>query len=149
MAIDPGTDLLSDALVAADPQRAGAAAARLANLAGAEAASVPAFETVLAPAPQAAATAAPDLSSAWAAAQTQPAPRSSSRQNPYEQFETVMLKSLFELMLPEHADAVFGTGFAGGVWKSMYAQSLAEATGHGKLGHLARSFEAHAKRAKS
>jgi hypothetical protein len=149
MAIDPGTDLLSDALLAADPQRAGAAAARLANLAAADVSGVPAFETMLAAAPRASGTAAPQLTAALATTQGQPAPRSSPRQNPYEQFETVMLKSLFELMLPEHADAVFGSGFAGGMWKSMFAQALAEGAGHGKLGPLARSLEAHARRAKS
>jgi len=60
--------------------------------------------------------------------------------NPYEQFEVTVLKSLFEMMLPEKADSVFGAGFAGEVWKSMVAQSLAEVAGKAGIAGIARGL---------
>ncbi len=60
-----------------------------------------------------------------------------------------MLKSLFEFMLPEKAASVFGSGFAGEVCRSMFAQSLAQAASHGKAGGIARYLEAREFRAKS
>ena len=148
MAINPGSDILSDALIAANPQRAEAAAGRLAALAAADGSDLPPFDAVLAAEPQAAQAVAAKLPVTALGVENQ-ALRSGKRDNPYEQFEAVMLKSFFELMLPEHADSVFGSGFAGGVWKSMFAQSLAQAAGHGKITRLARDLEANAKRTKS
>ncbi|MGB8737886.1 MAG: flagellar biosynthesis protein FlgJ [Rhodomicrobium sp.] len=151
MAINPGSDLLSDALLAADPQRAQAAAERLASLA-ANGDSAPPFDTALlsqpAPAQPAFAQAAPQLAAAAAGIDNQAAVPG-KRGNPYEQFEVAMLKSFFEMMLPQKADSVFGTGFAGEVWKSMFAQSLANATSHAKITRVARDLEERARRAKS
>ncbi len=69
--------------------------------------------------------------------------------NPYEQFEAVMLKSFFEAMLPVSANSVFGSGLAGDIWKSMFAQSLGTAVAHTKSVGVARELEARARRTKS
>ncbi len=161
MAINPGSDLLSDALLAAEPQRAQAAAERLANLA-ANGDSAPPFDTALLSQPALAQTAlepaalaqtalvqaAPQLA-VTAAGISNRAAAPGKRENPYEQFEVAMLKSFFEMMLPEKANSVFGTGFAGEVWKSMFAQSLANATSHAKITRVAHDLEESAGRAKS
>ncbi len=146
MAINPGSDLLSDALLAAEPQRANAAAERLASLA-ANGDTAPPFDAALLPQP-ALAQAAPELALTAAGINNQGA-MSGKRNNPYEQFEAAMLKSFFEMMLPEKADSVFGTGFAGEVWKSMFAQSLANATSHAKITSIAHDLEQRARRSKS
>jgi peptidoglycan hydrolase FlgJ len=138
MAINPGGDLLNDALLAAEPQRAKAAEERLARLAaegGIE--SIP-FDSLLAsPAP---AENAP-LTSFMPPRMGNSGLFSVKQGNAYRQFEVTVLKTMFEEMLPQKASAVYGAGFAGSVWKSMLAQSMAEVAGEaGGIG-LARAFE--------
>jgi peptidoglycan hydrolase FlgJ len=153
MAINPGSDLLSDALLAADPQRAQAAAERLAKLsANPEAATEfdaafgaqPALtqETSL-PVPGPATVQVPGV------ATESHSTSQGKRGNPYEQFEAAMLKSFFEMMLPGNADSVYGTGFAGEVWKSMFAQALAASVANKKITRIADDLEQRARRAKS
>jgi len=43
----------------------------------------------------------------------------------YEAFEAMTLKTVVETMLPSNSEAVFGKGFAGGVWKSLMAEQVA------------------------
>ena len=69
--------------------------------------------------------------------------------NPYQQFEATMLKSFFETMLPKKANAVFGSGLAGDVWKSMLAKSLGTAVSRTKSIGIARELETRARRTKS
>ncbi len=147
MAINPGSDLLNDALMAAEPQRAKSAAERLASLAVSGDSAAPAFEDALAaePAvPQAVASKSPVTVSIGSQATVVRKPAS-----PYQQFEAAMLKSFFEAMLPSNANSVFGSGFAGEVWKSMFAQSLATSVSHTKSIGIARELEARARRTKS
>ena len=147
MAINPGADLLTDALAAADPQRAKAAEERLARLAAQDAAqdapAAPDFQEVLA---------SGNLSAKVPAALTPgllQTAHASRRGNPYEQFEVTVLKSLFELMLPAKANSVFGAGFAGEVWRSMLADSLAGIAGRAGVAGIARSIEARRQNGKS
>ncbi|MFM9849238.1 MAG: rod-binding protein [Hyphomicrobiaceae bacterium] len=42
------------------------------------------------------------------------------------QFESFILQSFIETMLPKNAESVFGKGTAGGVWKSILAEKLAD-----------------------
>lgn len=142
MAINPGSDLLSDALLAANPQRAQAAAERLQKLA-ADPEPAPAFEAALWSQPVPAREPSKLQLPAMAAG------HAGKTDNPYKQFEAAMLKSFFEMMLPEKADSVFGTGFAGEVWKSMFAQELAASTANAKITHVAHDLEQRARRAKS
>ncbi len=138
MAINPGADLLTDALAAADPQRAKAAEERLARLAQdtQDTSDTPGFQEVLAS--QNSSFQGPGALSSTLLGAVHPAKRGS----PYEQFEVTVLKSLFELMLPAKATSVFGSGFAGEVWKSMLAKSLAGVAGQAGIAGIARSIEA-------
>ncbi len=145
MAINPGTDLLSDALAAADPQRAKAAEERLARLAAQDStepeAALQQFEEVMA----SSSLRAPGPS----AAALYGTGHSAKKGDPYEQFEVTVLKSLFELMLPAKANHVYGSGFAGEVWRSMLAESLAGVAGQAGAVGIARSLEARKQNGKS
>ena len=44
---------------------------------------------------------------------------------PFQQFEAFVLQSFIENMLPEDNEAVYGNGLAGGMWKSMMAEQIA------------------------
>jgi len=44
--------------------------------------------------------------------------------DPYVEFEAFVLQSFVEAMLPKNAESVFGSGTAGGFWKSMLAEKL-------------------------
>lgn len=44
----------------------------------------------------------------------------------FRQFESFVLQSFIETMLPQNAESVFGSGTAGSVWKSMLAEKLAD-----------------------
>ena len=138
MAINPGADLLTDALAAADPQRAKAAEERLARLAQEtqDDAGAPEFQDVLAS--ENSSLKAPGAFPAALLATVHPAKSG----NPYERFEATVLKTLFEMMLPAKAPSVFGSGFAGEVWKSMLADSLANVAGHAGVAGIARTLEA-------
>jgi peptidoglycan hydrolase FlgJ len=154
MAINPGSDLLSDALLAADPQRAKAASERLSALAagkgeGADAAAAvaSAFESTLGEGTEAAQLSL--LKGPLSVTIGSQASVVVKPQNPYEQFEAAMLKTFFEAMLPAKADAVFGTGLAGEVWKSMFAESIAKSVARSKSIGIARDLEERARRSKS
>jgi hypothetical protein len=145
MAINPGTDLLSDALIAAEPQRTKAAEERLAQMASQGDSAGAGFEEALA-SPSSAA--APSKLFAGPGGLEIGAIHPVKSGNPYQQFEVTVLKSLFELMLPEKANSVFGSGFAGNVWRSMLAQSLADVAGHtGGIG-IARDLQARRQKSK-
>jgi len=138
MTINPGADLLTDALAAADPQRAKAAEERLARLSTQDAEGIPAeaeFQSVLA-------SGNLSLKGPLASAALLQTVHPAKRGNPYQQFEVTVLKSLFELMLPAKATSVFGSGFAGEVWRSMLADSLAGVAGQAGTAGIARSLEA-------
>ncbi len=145
MAINPGSDLLSDALAAAEPLRAAAAAERLAKLSAPDEAAPPAFDAVLV------AESLPQLASSHPAVLAKPESYTikTARQDPYDQFEVTMLKSLFELMLPEKADAVFGSGLAGGVWKSMFAQALATEAGRKHITGISHALKVRSQQGKA
>src|SRR5271166_4517525 len=106
MAINPGSDLLADALIAADPQKAKAAAEKLAAEAAQDGAGVASFEGVLSAVPPAGLGHMPGQTAVLSHA-----PVSAKSGDPYERFEAVMLQSMFESMLPEKASSVFGSGF--------------------------------------
>jgi hypothetical protein len=139
MAINPGSDLLSDALAAAEPQRAKAAEERLARLAAQDVqdgSDLQPFQDILT-SESASLTRSATLAGAPAGGL-----RPAKRGSPYEQFEVSVLTSLFELMLPQKAVSVFGSGLAGSVWRTMLAQSLGEVAGHAGVAGIARNLEA-------
>ena len=70
----------------------------------------------------------------------------------YQEFEAMVLSSFVETMLPQNADATFGTGTAGQIWRSMLAQQIAtQMAAAGGIGIAAqlRSSEATAGHAPS
>lgn len=69
--------------------------------------------------------------------------------DPYRLFEATMLKSFFDMMLPHGAKNVYGSGFAGEVWKSMLAEALGTEVSKGKGVGIARKIEEKARRTKS
>lgn len=44
----------------------------------------------------------------------------------YTQFEAVLLQNMVEAMMPTDSQAMFGSGTAGSIWKSMLAEKVAE-----------------------
>jgi flagellar protein FlgJ len=147
MARNPGSDLLSDALLAAEPQQARAAAEKLAKLAASDSAVAAAFEDALAGEP--AVTPSAGLRGPLSVSIGSQGLHGGKPANPYEQFEATMLKSFFETMLPSKANAIFGSGLAGDVWKSMFAEALANAVSRTKSVGVAKELEARARRPKS
>jgi Rod binding protein len=51
---------------------------------------------------------------------------SSKSGDAFRQFESFVLQSFIETMLPKNAESVFGKGTAGAIWKSMLAEKLAD-----------------------
>jgi hypothetical protein len=52
--------------------------------------------------------------------------RASTSKQVYQQFEALVLQNLFELMMPQDTEGVFGKGTAGEMWKSMLAQQIGQ-----------------------
>jgi Rod binding domain-containing protein len=50
---------------------------------------------------------------------------SDKKSDVYVQFEALLVQNMIESMLPKDAEAVFGSGTAGEVWKSMLAEKIA------------------------
>ncbi len=147
MAINPGSDLLSEALLAAEPKQAKAAAERLAKLAPGDGSAAAAFHEVMAAeaaSPQFAPSKVPLSVTVRSQATVIPKPT-----HPYQLFEAAMLKSFFEMMLPTKAKAVYGSGLAGDCWRSMLAEALGTAASQGQGIGVARELEARARRTKS
>ena len=105
MAVSLPTDIIMDVARAADPDRVQAARDRLSSYAS-QAPAATSFAATL------------DASPAGTA-------RASAPAGPFQQFEAFVLQSFLENMLPEDNEAVVGNGLAGGMWKSMMAEQLA------------------------
>ena len=106
MTISPVGDIVSDVLQAADPQAAEAARARLA--AGAAKGQGFAVGDMPAVSP----TPAPRLEAA-------------GDKKPFRRFEAMVLQNFIETMLPRQADAAYGGGMAGDMWRGLLAEKLA------------------------
>lgn len=66
-----------------------------------------------------------------------PAPAGTQLDAP-RKFEAYLIQTVFEQLLPREGDA-FGSGFAGGVWRSMMAERLANVVAaHGGFGLAAK-----------
>jgi peptidoglycan hydrolase FlgJ len=120
VAINPPSDIMLGSMLAADPDKYQAAAARLRRLA----------------------LAAPPAAAAPASRQAAPLPASPAPRpgagDAFAQLEAFVLKTFIESMLPANAETAFGKGTAGEIWKSMLAEQLAnEMARSGQVG-LAR-----------
>ncbi len=119
MSINPPLDIVLDVVKAADPARYKAAVERLTRISTAAGAG---FDSLI---PATAATpAAPDDPTTMATAtpgKTQP----SDAARAYRGFEAMTLATFIESAMPDDSAAVFGSGTAGNVWKSMLAEQIA------------------------
>lgn len=133
MAISPLSDIVLDVAKAADPASYSAAAGRLQRLAGTAAAVPPmpgpdipvqesfaeALGSVTSPRPVAPHTPF-DPALALVRMQNQDALADS----PFQKYESFVLSSFVETMLPKDSEVLFGSGTAGEIWKSMLAEGL-------------------------
>jgi hypothetical protein len=54
-----------------------------------------------------------------------PAADGSAKPDVYVQFEALLLQNMVEAMMPQDSESMFGSGTAGGMWKSMLAEKVA------------------------
>jgi hypothetical protein len=124
VSINPPTDIILDVARAADPIKSLAVTERLARLAGVAPLSNPGFAQALGGLGPSSA----DLLSQLEFSSAPPAPANApldARGKAYKGLEELVLRNLVETMLPKDAEAVFGAGTAGDIWKSMLADQLA------------------------
>ena len=149
MAIDPTSDLILDVIRAGDPERAAAAASRLAAIANASGAASGDFGAELGKtaSPASASLTAEAVADAGGArgrlaataSQSDPATKAKV------EFEAMLLNSFVGQMLPKDCQAVFGQGMAGEMWKSMLADQVSrQIAKSGVLGIGDRLFATHA-----
>jgi peptidoglycan hydrolase FlgJ len=138
MTIAPGSDIVLDALMAADPAKSRAAAETLSQMRPSRPGD---FDTAVAGVDgtqQASPTAAVRVSQEAAAAQAllaqRPPPRIDATASggaaippAYRKFEAFVLQTFIESMLPRGSAVNFGKGVAGDVWRSMLAEQLGTA----------------------
>lgn len=121
MAVTLSSDLVLDVMRNADPARRSAAVAKL-DAAGQGAAQEVAFQGVVdALEPKPATFSGPSLSLPFAAG------RNAAKESgtPYQGFERMVLRNLFETLLPDSESGAFGSGPSAGVWRSMAADQMA------------------------
>lgn len=120
MAVTLSSDLVMDVMRNADPARRNVAVAKL-QAAGGSAPREAAFEDVVeALEPREAVPVQPlalSFSSGQAAAK--------NTDTVYKGFERVVLRNLFETLLPESDSGAFGGGPSAGIWRSMAADQMA------------------------
>jgi peptidoglycan hydrolase FlgJ len=51
---------------------------------------------------------------------------SGKKADAYVQFEAMLMQNMIEAMMPKNSEAIFGSGTAGEVWKSMLAEKIAD-----------------------
>jgi peptidoglycan hydrolase FlgJ len=131
MAIAPPTDIVLDALMAADPLKSKAVAEQLSQLRPSRAGD---FDTAMTDpaAPTTAATPqpapAPAASMPRATARIDTAAVGRANIPPaFRKFEAFVLQTFIEAMLPHGSAVNFGKGVAGDVWRSMMAEQLGTA----------------------
>lgn len=143
MAVTLSSDLVADVIRAADPARRTAALARLKSLGSSGtdfAAAVDATGTANAPNPAHAEPAGPHPSLGKLA-------NAAEGTSTYQGFERMVLRNLFETLLPNEESGAFGGGPSAGIWRSMAADQLAGVYaakgGVGIAGMLASARDVH------
>ena len=140
MAISPVSDLILDVARAADPQKAGAATRILSDGAAPGGAATPAefSATLRQSAPVDIGRYAYNNSGATLTPAMTPARKAAVG------LESMLLKSMFDEMLPKDAPDVYGSGVAGDVWRSMMSEKIADQVAKsGALGLADRLFATH------
>ena len=139
MTIAPGSDIVLDALMAADPAKSRAAAEKLSQMRPSRAGD---FDTAIdgvdgtqQSSPTAVAGAvSQEAAAARALLAQRPPPRIDTAASggaaippAYRKFEAFVLQTFIESMLPRGSAVNFGKGVAGDVWRSMLAEQLGTA----------------------
>ncbi len=136
MAIAPPSDIVLDVARAADPACYRQAVDELSRLRA----------TTAAANGTAAASGTSGASNAGATGAGNAAPPGRRRLDAFGQFESFILQSFLQSMLPTGATNVYGRGMAGSVWRSMLAEQLGnQLAGSGQIGiaqHLSASVAA-------
>ena len=129
MAFDFGSDILVDAMKAADPQLAAEARLKLQKLSAAS---------------NAASADAPKFSAEVSAANRRTSVKESPEQV-LQKFESVVLSTFVQAMMPKEASSVYGEGLSGDMWKAQMAEKIGEQLAkNGGLGiadRLLKSYE--------
>lgn len=139
MAVTLSSDLIVDVMRSADPARRNAAVARL-QAAGESSRNEAAFADVVnqlgAP---------PDSPGGPALSLTFSSVRAAAekKEGPYQGFERMVLRNLFETLLPDDGSGAFGSGPSAGVWRSMAADQMAGVYAQSGGVGIARMLEAH------
>ena len=107
MAVSLVTDIVMDVIKAAEPSSAQAAHAKLVQMSGAAKSSEP--------------------FSAHVGANVLSQPHQSADAEAYRKFESLVLGSFIQTMLPDDTQSVYGGGLSGDMWKSILAQHLGDA----------------------
>ena len=110
MAFDFGSDILVDAMRAANPQQAADARLKLQQLASSQAAAAPD---------------APKFSAEISAGSRRTAVQDSPREV-LQKFESVVLSTFVQAMMPKEASSVYGEGLSGDMWKAQMAEKIGE-----------------------
>jgi hypothetical protein len=121
MAVTLSSDLIMDVMRSANPARVEQAMTKLRDMGDAKEAPTEFAETVDALERFEISLTGPVLSLPFAEG------RSAAREaeTPYQGFERMLLRNLFEALLPDTESGAFGSGPSAGVWRSMAADQMA------------------------
>ena len=134
MAIAPPSDIVMDVVNAADPTRIQEAQERLQTASATLAATRltqqgQGFETNVASLDKTIGVSSDHAATKSAASNDHKTPES------YRKFEAMVLQNFIQYMMPDDNSDVYGQGIAGGYWKSMMAEQIANSVAkHGGVG---------------
>lgn len=121
MAVTLSSDLVMDVMRNADPARRNVAVAKLQSAGGSPKQEVAFQGVVKSLEPEEAATSTPPLALTFSGRHG----AAKQAATPYQGFERMVLRNLFETLLPESESGAFGTGPSAGIWRSMAADQMA------------------------
>jgi len=119
MSISPPSDIVLDVARAADPTRYQVAAERLAKMSS-TAPGEPFSETL-----DSVASATRPAPSPTSSAPVPHADSAAAAKKAYQGFEAMTLQTFIEAAMPDDDSAVYGSGTAGSIWKSMLSEQIA------------------------
>ena len=138
MSIFPATDLVMDVARAADPRKRDAAVRRLNEMSGASAAPAE-FSRLVEAAPLAhePSLASPPSPFARVEPKRPPAVEAALK------FESFVMQSWLEILLPKEESGAFGSSAGAGVWRSMMAEQLGAQLARANALGLHKTFAVH------
>ncbi|WP_421693061.1 rod-binding protein [Aestuariivirga sp.] len=126
MAVKLSSDLILDVMRNADPARRNAAVARLQSLQGShQPAFANAMDGLKGPQAKAASEHTFSFESTLPSGRSTSPARGEEKSGAYQGFERLVLRNLFETLLPDENSGTYGGGPSAGVWRSMAADQLA------------------------